>query len=189
MSITAIVENDTIKLPMHVPDGTRARIVFETDGDRPLAERCAGLIGVTDQLPEDMAENHDHYLHGHPKEGMTVFADTYFYLALLFSARDAHHRRVVEYAQTFRGKVMTTQWILTEVADAMASVPERAETCGRSFVFLEEDPRDNDCGSFRAVVSTWHGALIIPARTRIGRSRTASLSRSCGKQGLHFLKR
>ena len=23
MSITAIVENDTIKLPMHVPDGTR----------------------------------------------------------------------------------------------------------------------------------------------------------------------
>ena len=34
MSITAIVENDTIKLPpgVHVPDGTQARIVFETAG-------------------------------------------------------------------------------------------------------------------------------------------------------------
>jgi hypothetical protein len=29
MSITAIVENDTIKLPMHVPDGTRVTIGSE----------------------------------------------------------------------------------------------------------------------------------------------------------------
>jgi hypothetical protein len=28
MSITAIVQNDTIKLPMHVPDGTRVEIVL-----------------------------------------------------------------------------------------------------------------------------------------------------------------
>ena len=28
MSITAIVENDTIKLPTHVPDGTRVEIVL-----------------------------------------------------------------------------------------------------------------------------------------------------------------
>ena len=34
-----------------------------------MAERYAGLIGITDHLPEDMAENHDHYLHGHPKKG------------------------------------------------------------------------------------------------------------------------
>ena len=32
MSITAIVENDTIKLPpgVHVPDGTKAEIVLQT---------------------------------------------------------------------------------------------------------------------------------------------------------------
>ena len=33
MSITAIVENDTIKLPpgVHVPDGTKAEIVLQTE--------------------------------------------------------------------------------------------------------------------------------------------------------------
>jgi len=57
-----------IKLPpgVHVPDGTTARIIFETGNSKPLAERYAGLIGITDALPEDMAENHDHYLHGAP---------------------------------------------------------------------------------------------------------------------------
>jgi len=70
MSITGIVENDTIKLPpgVHVPDGTSARIILETVAGRTLAERYAGLIGITDALPEDMAENHDHYLHGAPKK-------------------------------------------------------------------------------------------------------------------------
>ncbi|MEQ1860308.1 MAG: hypothetical protein ABMA13_10260 [Chthoniobacteraceae bacterium] len=31
MSITAIVENDTIKLPVHVPDGTKVEITLPTD--------------------------------------------------------------------------------------------------------------------------------------------------------------
>jgi hypothetical protein len=71
MSITATVENDTIKLPpgVHVPDGSRARIVFEDVAGKTLAERYAGLIGITDSLPADMAENHDHYLHGARKKG------------------------------------------------------------------------------------------------------------------------
>lgn len=69
MSIIAIVENGSIKLPpdVQVPDGTRARVVFETGGARTLAERYAGLIGITDKLPLDLAENHDHYLHGRAK--------------------------------------------------------------------------------------------------------------------------
>jgi hypothetical protein len=70
MSITATVENNSIKLPpgVNVPDGTCARIIFETVPGRTLAERYAGLIGITDALPEDMADNHDHYLHGAPKK-------------------------------------------------------------------------------------------------------------------------
>ena len=31
MSITGIVENDTVKLPMHVPDGTRVEIVLQME--------------------------------------------------------------------------------------------------------------------------------------------------------------
>ena len=72
MRITATVENDTIKLPpgVHVPDGTKARIVFEPAAGRSLAERYAGLIGITDQWPGDMAENHDHYLHAGSSSGL-----------------------------------------------------------------------------------------------------------------------
>jgi hypothetical protein len=33
MSITAIVENDTIKLPMHVPDGTKVEITLPNAPD------------------------------------------------------------------------------------------------------------------------------------------------------------
>jgi hypothetical protein len=73
MSITATVENDTIKLPpgVHLPDGTRVRIeaaeLPPAAPGRTLAERYAKFVGLADDLPEDMAKNHDHYLHGAPK--------------------------------------------------------------------------------------------------------------------------
>ena len=69
---------------------------------------------------------------------MKVFADTYFYLAL-FNTRETHHRRVVEYAGTLTGMVVTTQWVLMELADAMAGVPERREMQAK-FQILKDDP-------------------------------------------------
>lgn len=35
---------------------------------RTLAEQLGDLIGSAPTLPSDMAEHHDHYLHGAPKE-------------------------------------------------------------------------------------------------------------------------
>ena len=79
MSITAVVENDTIKLPpgVHLPDGTEVSIETADAADAAdaagaasrgtLAERYAKFVGLADDLPEDMAKNHDHYLHGAPK--------------------------------------------------------------------------------------------------------------------------
>ncbi|MCG3196441.1 MAG: hypothetical protein HUU16_11115 [Candidatus Omnitrophica bacterium] len=32
-----------------------------------LAEQFRDIIGIIDDLPEDFAENHDHYIHGVPK--------------------------------------------------------------------------------------------------------------------------
>lgn len=66
MSITATVENDTIKLPagVHLPDGTTVRIEAIEDTAPTLAERLATFIGVAKNLPPDLAENHDHYLYG-----------------------------------------------------------------------------------------------------------------------------
>jgi hypothetical protein len=34
---------------------------------RTIAERLADVIGIAPDLPEDMAAQHDHYIHGAPK--------------------------------------------------------------------------------------------------------------------------
>jgi hypothetical protein len=73
MSITATVENDTIRLPegMHIPDGTQ--VVIETiersaaSEDDSLSRCLLKFAGIADDLPSDLAANLDHYLHGHPK--------------------------------------------------------------------------------------------------------------------------
>jgi predicted nucleic acid-binding protein len=39
--------------------------------------------------------------------------------------RDEYHQIVKEYALAFEGSMMTTQWILTEVADALAAASSR----------------------------------------------------------------
>ena len=53
-----------------------------------------------------------------------VFADTYYYLALV-SPRDAGHERAAAFSRTYHGRVLTTPWVLTEVADALASPVQR----------------------------------------------------------------
>ncbi|MBN1490061.1 MAG: type II toxin-antitoxin system VapC family toxin [Phycisphaerae bacterium] len=56
---------------------------------------------------------------------IAVFADTFYYLALL-NADDAAHERAVEASDRTSGKVVTTAWVLTEIADALAA-PDRRE--------------------------------------------------------------
>ncbi|HEX5272307.1 MAG TPA: hypothetical protein VFW33_17540 [Gemmataceae bacterium] len=57
----------------------------------------------------------------------TVFADTYYFLALL-NATDAAHARAVAFTSSYRGRLVTTEWVLTELADALAFSPQgRAE--------------------------------------------------------------
>ena len=71
MCITAIVENDTIKLPagVHLPDGTPVEITLPAKS-APSAESgnaLAGLapfVGKITTLPPDFAERHDEYIHG-----------------------------------------------------------------------------------------------------------------------------
>ena len=71
MSITAIVENGTIKLPVSVPDGTRVEIVLPDSDVSPqkAADPLAWMLkyaGCVDG-PADFAAEHDHYIHGTPK--------------------------------------------------------------------------------------------------------------------------
>ncbi len=72
MSITAIVENDTIKLPIHVPDGTSVEILLPgmSEGPRRRENSRKWMLefaGSVDGLPEDFAAEHDHYIRGMPK--------------------------------------------------------------------------------------------------------------------------
>jgi hypothetical protein len=71
MSVTATVEAGKIVLPSCVtwPDGTVLRIEPVEKGEpKTLRELMKDFEGIADDLPSDMAANHDHYIHGHPKK-------------------------------------------------------------------------------------------------------------------------
>jgi hypothetical protein len=57
----------------------------------------------------------------------TVFADTFYYFALL-NAADGRHQQASEFTASFTGKIVTTAWVMTEVGDglARASAPKQA---------------------------------------------------------------
>jgi hypothetical protein len=50
---------------------------------------------------------------------MTVFADSFYFLAVL-NPRDTAHERAVEMSRSLRRPLLTTAWVLIEVGDAFA---------------------------------------------------------------------
>lgn len=52
-----------------------------------------------------------------------VFADTFYFLALL-NPRDQHHHRATAFARSFEGQVVAAEWVFLEVADALADNPQ-----------------------------------------------------------------
>ena len=70
-----------------------------------------------------------------------VFADTHFYIALL-NREDSAHRRVVHFlADRHIEAIVTTRWVLVELANTMAKSRRRLE-CGR---FIEGLTENLDC--------------------------------------------
>ena len=57
---------------------------------------------------------------------MTVFADAFALIAWL-NPRDSDHYLVTAYLDGFAGRLVTTEWVLMEVADAL-SAPEARST-------------------------------------------------------------
>jgi hypothetical protein len=72
MSFEGHIENGVAVFdePVSLPDGLKVRIVPVADtphkpsGRKTLVERFKNVIGAVDDLPADMAEKHDEYLHG-----------------------------------------------------------------------------------------------------------------------------
>ncbi len=48
----------------------------------------------------------------------TVFADTFYFIALLSPADEAH-AKAIAFTEQFSGQLLTTAWVLTEVADGL----------------------------------------------------------------------
>jgi hypothetical protein len=55
-----------------------------------------------------------------------MFADTFYYLAVI-NADDAAHDRAIRASDRMSGQMVTTAWVLTEVADALAAPERRAD--------------------------------------------------------------
>jgi hypothetical protein len=53
-----------------------------------------------------------------------VVADSYFFFALL-NPRDAAHVKALEFCRGNRRPLATTAWVLTELADGLATTPHR----------------------------------------------------------------
>lgn len=62
-----------------------------------------------------------------------VFADTFYYLALM-NVDDAAHAKAMAVSKSLDCPMLTTAWVLTEVGDAFAAPPQR-----RVFLDLLED--------------------------------------------------
>jgi predicted nucleic acid-binding protein len=54
-----------------------------------------------------------------------VFADTFSFLAQ-FNPADAAHGKATAFTNSFSGHMVTTDWVIVELADAFAQLPNRA---------------------------------------------------------------
>lgn len=68
-----------------------------------------------------------------------VFADTY-YFAALSNPTDRGHARAVAYACGARCPLVTTAWVVTELADGLCKVATRPIFC-RLLALLQADPQ------------------------------------------------
>ena len=67
-----------------------------------------------------------------------LFADTFYFLALL-NLDDGAHARALSHSQTRIDPLLTTAWVLIEVADALA-IPGMRESFPRLLAALRADP-------------------------------------------------
>lgn len=67
-----------------------------------------------------------------------VFADTFYFLALL-NSKDASHQKAVDFSNTADAPLVTTAWVLTELADGLSRSSERY-VFRRVMDDLEADP-------------------------------------------------
>ena len=69
----------------------------------------------------------------------TVFADTYYFLALLNNT-DQGQQKAVDFTSHYIGRLVTTGWVMTELADALAYGHQSRAQFARTLRKLQVDP-------------------------------------------------
>jgi predicted nucleic acid-binding protein len=69
-----------------------------------------------------------------------VFADSFYFFAVL-NPRDGAHRKALEFATRHEEPIVTTAWVLTELADGLAVTAHRA-AFSRLVARLQADPEN-----------------------------------------------
>jgi hypothetical protein len=85
-----------------------------------------------------------------------VFADS-FYLVAFLNRADQHHERVVAFARQPRRRMITTRWVLMEVADALAASASR----NRVAAFITTLETDTDTTIVEARPSLFQRGLAM----------------------------
>jgi hypothetical protein len=73
MTYRGQVRNGVVVLESNaqIAEGAEVEVHLKGDDIIPtIAERFANVIGKAKDLPEDFAENHDHYIHGATKKSI-----------------------------------------------------------------------------------------------------------------------
>jgi len=93
-----------------------------------------------------------------------VFADTFYYIAFL-SPSDAAHEQAKAFTQNYSGKMITTDWVLTELADGLAAPVTRQ----RCVAFIDWLRRDPDVTIVPSATDLFNAGLTL-YRTRIDKN-------------------
>lgn len=69
MTLTGTVSKGVIVLdqPGALPEGTRVHVIAATEEKKPTLAALLKYAGILQDMPNDFAEQHDHYIHGTPK--------------------------------------------------------------------------------------------------------------------------
>ena len=71
MNCVGTVSKGVVLLPpgTQLEEGAKVRIEPVTPSltEKPIGQRLAAVDGIAENLPPDLAWNHDYYLHGKPK--------------------------------------------------------------------------------------------------------------------------
>jgi len=69
MLLEGTVHNGSIVLDEFctLPDGAWVEVILKSEPKSTVGDRLLALAGLIDDGPDDLADQHDHYLHGTPK--------------------------------------------------------------------------------------------------------------------------